>query len=151
MFSKTHFVIGLFVALYLLPYVNYKIVFFPIVLIASFIPDLDTLIFPQKDYRILRVLKSGPYKNFMHSYTFCILLSSVLAFFYPVLALPFFLGYSFHLFFDSLTVQGIAPFWPFKVKTKGFIAPGGMAEKSIMVVLGFLSVLMILRYILNGI
>ncbi len=148
MFNKTHFIIGLFVALYFLPYVNNKVVFFPIVLISSFIPDLDTIIFPQKDYRILRMLKSESYKNFMHSYTFCIMLSSVLAFFYPILALPFFLGYSFHLFFDSLTVHGIAPFWPFRIKTKGFIVPGGMIEKTITVILMFLSVLLVLRYLI---
>jgi len=147
MFKKTHLVIGLFAALFFLPYVNNKIVFFPVVLIASLIPDLDTIIFPEKDYRILKILKSEHYKNFMHSYTFCIFLSAILAFFYPVLALPFFIGYSFHLFFDSLTVHGIAPFWPFKVKTKGFILPGGIAEKTITVIFGFLSILLVLRYL----
>ncbi len=147
MFNKTHLVIGLFVALFFLPYVNNKIVFFPIVLISSFIPDLDTIIFPQKDYRILRMLKSESYKNFMHSYTFCIMLSSVLAFFYPILALPFFLGYSFHLFFDSLTVNGIAPFWPFRVKTKGFIVPGGVVEKTITVIIGLSCLFLVLRYL----
>lgn len=147
MFKKTHLIIGLFAALFFLPYVNNKTIFFPVVLIASLIPDLDTILFPEKDYRIFRVFKSDPYKNFMHSYTFCILLSAVLAFFYPILALPFFIGYSFHLFFDSLTVHGIAPFWPFKAKTKGFIVPGGMVEKIIILILGLLSVLLILKYL----
>jgi len=148
MLKKTHLVIGLFAALFFLPYINHKIVFFPVVLIASLVPDLDTIIFPKKDYRILKMLKSDPYKNFMHSYTFCISLSAALAFFYPVLALPFFIGYSFHLFFDSLTVQGIAPFWPFKVKAKGRIVPGGMVEKAITVIFGFLSILLVLKYLL---
>ncbi len=148
MFKKTHLIIGLFVALFFLPYIRNKTIFFPVVLISSLIPDLDTILFPQKDYRLLKMLKKESYKNFMHSYTFCILLSAVLAFFYPVLALPFFLGYSFHLFFDSITVNGIAPFWPFRVKTKGFIVPGGMVEKTIKVILLFLSVLLVLRYLL---
>ena len=145
--NKTHLIIGLFIALYFLPHINYKIVFFPIVLIASIIPNLDTLIFPKKDYKIFRSIKSESYKNFMHSYTLCIFLSLILAFFYPLVALPFFIGYSFHLFFDGITKKGINPFWPFKIKTKGFISPGGTSEKTIVVIFIFLSLLLILKYL----
>jgi membrane-bound metal-dependent hydrolase YbcI (DUF457 family) len=116
-------------------------------MIASLIPDLDSLIAPKKDYKILKPLKSKSYKDFMHSYTLCIILSALLAFFYPILALPFFIGYSFHLFFDSLTVPGTTPFWPLKIKSKGFIVPGGKTEKIITFILGFLSILFILRYL----
>ncbi len=147
MLKKTHIVIGFFVTLYFLPYVNNKLVFFPIVMIASLIPDIDSLIAPKKNYKILKALKSQSYKDFMHSYTFCVILSLVIAFFYPILALPFFVGYSFHLFFDSLGVDGTRPFWPLKIRSKGFIVPGGKTEKTIMVILGFLSILLLLRYI----
>lgn len=147
MLKRTHFVIGFFVTLYFLPYVNNKLIFFPVVMIASLIPDIDSLIAPKKDYKILRALKSKSYKDFMHSYTLCIILSLLLAFFYPILALPFFIGYSFHLFFDSLTVPGTTPFWPLKIKSKGFIVPGGKTEKIITLLLGFFSILLILRYL----
>ncbi|MBA7615341.1 hypothetical protein ES703_22621 [subsurface metagenome] len=147
MLKKTHLVIGFFVTLYFLPYVNNKLIFFPVLMIASLIPDIDSLIAPKKDYKILRSLKSKSYKDFMHSYTLCIILSLLLAFFYPILALPFFIGYSFHLFFDSLTVPGTTPFWPLKIKSKGFIVPGGKTEKIITLILGFLSILLIFRYI----
>jgi len=147
MLKKTHLMIGFFITLYFLPYVNNKLVFFPVVMAASIIPDIDSLIAPKKDYKILRALKSKLYKDFMHSYTLCIILSLLLAFFYPLLALPFFIGYSFHLFFDSLTVPGTTPFWPLKVKSKGFIVPGGKTEKIITLVLGFLSILLIFRYL----
>lgn len=147
MLKKTHLMIGFFITLFFLPYINNKLIFFPAVMIASLIPDIDSLIAPKKDYKIFRPLKSKSYKDFMHSYTLCIILSLLLAFFYPVLALPFFIGYSFHLFFDSLTVEGINPFWPLKIKSKGFIVPGGKTEKTIILVLGFLSVLLILRYL----
>jgi len=147
MFKKTHLVIGFFVTLYFLPYVNNKLIFFPVVMIASLIPDIDSLIAPKKDYKILRSFKSQSYKDFMHSYTLCIILSLLLAFFYPILALPFFIGYSFHLFFDSLTVPGTTPFWPLKIKSKGFIIPGGKTEKIIILILGFLSILLIFKYL----
>jgi len=147
MFKKTHLIIGFFVALYFLPYVNNKLIFFPVVMIASLIPDIDSLIAPKKDYKILRPFKSQSYKDFMHSYTLCIILSLLFAFFYPILALPFFIGYSFHLFFDSLTVPGTTPFWPLKIKSKGFIVPGGKTEKTITLILGFLSILLIFKYL----
>ena len=147
MFKRIHLLIGFFAAIFFLPDVNNKLVFFPVVMIASLIPDLDSLIAPKKDYKMLKPLKSKSYKDFMHSYTLCIILSALLAFFYPILALPFFIGYSFHLFFDSLTVPGTTPFWPLKIKSKGFIVPGGKTEKIITFVLGFLSILFIFRYL----
>ncbi len=147
MFNKTHLIIGFFVAIFFIPDVNNKLIFFPIVMIASLIPDIDSVIAPKKDFKMLRPLKSKSYKDFMHSYTLCIILSALLAFFYPLLALPFFIGYSFHLFFDSLTVPGTTPFWPLKIKSKGFIVPGGKTEKIITFVLGFLSILFIFRYL----
>jgi len=147
MFKRIHLLIGFFAAIFFLPNVNNKLVFFPVVMIASLIPDIDSLIAPKKDYKILRQFKSKSYKDFMHSYTLCIILSALLAFFYPILALPFFIGYSFHLFFDSLTVPGTTPFWPLKIKSKGFIVPGGKTEKIITFILGFLSILFIFRYL----
>ena len=147
MFKRIHLLIGFFAAIFFLPDVNNKLVFFPVVMIASLIPDIDSLIAPKKNYKMLKPLKSKSYKDFMHSYTLCIILSALLAFFYPILALPFFIGYSFHLFFDSLTVPGTTPFWPLKIKSKGFIVPGGKTEKIITFVLGFLSILFIFRYL----
>ncbi len=147
MFKKTHLLLGLFVALYFLPNASNKIIFFPIVLLASILPDIDSVIAPKKDYKLMRKLKSKSYKDFMHSYTWCIFLSLILAFFYPILALPFFIGYSFHLFFDSITVGGTRPFWPLKMRSKGFIVPNGKAEKTINLILGFLNVFLILRYL----
>lgn len=146
MFTKTHLLIGLFVAIYFLPYSNNKLIFFPIVLIASLIPDIDTVFFSKKNYKLLKPLKSESYKNFMHSYTICIILAVLLAFYYPVFAFPFFLGYSFHLFFDSLTVMGTNPFWPFKVKSRGPIVPGGKIEKTINVILVFLCIFLAFKY-----
>src|SRR3990167_2349976 len=120
MFKKVHFIIGLFVVFYFLPATNHKLIFFPVVLIASLIPDLDAVIAPKRDFRILSPLKNPSYKSFMHSYTLCIFLTVLIAIFFPIYSLPFFVGYSTHLFFDSLTVVGIVPFWPFKSRISGF-------------------------------
>lgn len=147
MFKRIHFLIGAFMALYFLPVVVHKVVFFPMVLLASFIPDLDAVIFPKKDWRVLQPLKNPTYKDFMHSYTVCLFLSIVVALLYPILALPFFIGYSTHLFFDSLTVIGICPFWPFKSRVNWVISPGGKIEKTIEIMLVLFVMLLILRYI----
>ncbi|MEM3091610.1 MAG: metal-dependent hydrolase [Candidatus Pacearchaeota archaeon] len=147
MFTKTHILLGLFVALYFLPYSNNKAIFFPVVLIASVIPDIDIILLSKKEYNLLRFFKSQTYKNFMHSYTLCIFISVLLAFYYPLFAFPFFLGYSFHLFFDSLTTLGTNPFWPLKVKSQGPIVPGGKAEELINWVLITLNAFFAFKYL----
>ncbi|MBU2503688.1 MAG: metal-dependent hydrolase [Nanoarchaeota archaeon] len=146
MFKKIHLIIGLFIVLYFLPAVNNKLIFFPIVLIASLIPDLDVVLAPRRDFRILRPLKNPTYKDFMHSYTVCIFLAILIAVFFPLFALPFFIGYSSHLFFDSLTIVGIVPFWPLKSRVSGFIVPDSKTEKVIEVVLGLFIIMLIFRY-----
>ncbi len=131
---RTHFAIGLGVALYFLPHVNNKFIFFPLVLLTSLIPDVDSpsSIIGNKWF-------SGPIRWFfshkgpVHSYTLCVLLSLFLAFFYPLLAFPFFLGYSFHLASDSFTVNGIRPFWPLKMTISGNLKSGGAIERSVFV------------------
>jgi len=147
MFKRIHLLIGVFIALYFLPVVNHKIVFFPMVLAASFIPDLDAVIAPKRDFKILQPLKNQTYKDFMHSYTVCVILSIIVALLYPILALPFFIGYSVHLFFDSLTLIGICPFWPSKSRITGFISPGSKTEKTIELMLALFIVLLVFRYI----
>lgn len=47
------------------------------------------------------------------------------ALFFPVISLPFFLGYSLHLFADSFTIQGIKPFYPIKKVSSWKIKTGG--------------------------
>ena len=57
--------------------------------------------------------------------SFNILASIILATFFPILSLGFFIGYSVHLIADSFTRAGIQPFWPLKVRRSGFITNGG--------------------------
>ena len=135
MIKRTHLAIGLASALYFLPLVNNKLIFIPIVLIASLLPDIDSgfsQLGKKKIFRPVQVVFThrGP----LHSYTFCILFSLIFAFIYPIFALPFFLGYSFHLFADSFTVNGIRPFWPFKVQSSGVARTGGVVDRTLFLV-----------------
>lgn len=129
MLRKTHLVIGLAVALHFFPHVNNKWLFLPLVLISTLLPDLDngTSLFG-RNFVSRGVQSVTTHRGFFHSYTFCIPASIILTFIYPVAALPFFLGYSFHLLADSFTVRGIRPFWPHKGISKGKIRTGGKSE-----------------------
>lgn len=143
MLRRTHLAIGLASAFYFLPKVNSKLIFLIVVVIATLIPDLD---------RGMNIFKldfwkgrpPGPgHRGFLHSYTFCIFVSLLFALFYPLLALPLFLGYSLHLFADSFTVKGIRPFWPFKLTSSGKITTGGKIEAVIFFVFILIDVFLV--------
>ncbi|MEK6847793.1 MAG: metal-dependent hydrolase [Nanoarchaeota archaeon] len=132
MMWKTHLAIGLAAALFFSTRVTKPIIFIPVVLIASLFPDIDSGVSYLGKKIIFRPIQLGvEHRGVVHSYTISILLSILIAFFYPVLALPFFIGYSFHLFADSFTVQGIRPFWPLKGISKGLMTTGGTVEKTV--------------------
>ncbi len=129
MLRRTHLAIGAAVALYFLPHVNNQLAFIPILIISTLLPDMDRIIGPSKLMFWKKDSSETPnHRGMFHSYTFCILLSVLFAFFSPLLALPFFLGYSTHLFADSFTVKGIKPFWPLKVTSSGKVSTGGTLE-----------------------
>lgn len=129
---RTHLAIGLAAALFLLTSVENKLVFLPVVLLASALPDIDTghSSIGRKWY--LRPMQFfTAHRGVMHSLTVCIIISLAFAFYIPVLALPFFLGYSLHLLGDSFTIDGIRPFWPFKKEVEGRIRTGGIVDDGI--------------------
>ena len=129
MILRTHFAIGLAVALYFSNHINRPEIFIPIVIFASLFPDIDSGFSWLGRKPIFKpVQMTTKHRGVIHSYTVCVALSFVIAYFYPVLALPFFLGYSFHLFADSFTTQGIKPFWPFKAVSNGPVTSGGAMD-----------------------
>jgi len=135
MLFKTHFAIGVFFLLVFLPHVNYTLVFVPVILAASVIPDIDNAFSTVGKTKILRFLQwITKHRGFIHSMTACVILSLILTWIYPPLAFPFFLGYGIHLFADSLTIDGIKPFWPLKGETKWKIRVGGKIEYVIFIV-----------------
>lgn len=137
MIKRTHLVIGLAFALLFLPFVNYKLIFFPVVLICSLLPDIDSPNSYFGHHKLFRPLQwVAEHRGFLHSFTVCIVFSVLLGFFIPILALPFFLGYASHLVADSFTKDGITPFWPWKKTSSGIIRTGGHSEYPVFI--GFL-------------
>ncbi|MEK6888659.1 MAG: metal-dependent hydrolase [Nanoarchaeota archaeon] len=143
MLRKTHLVIGLVAGLYFLPHVNNKFIFLPIVLIASLFPDIDSGITSLGQKGIFRFLQMmTKHRGIMHTYTICVILSLGLGLIFPPAALPFFLGYSFHLFADSFTPQGIRPFWPLKAVSSGLVTTGSRFESIIFIVFSIIAVIL---------
>jgi len=132
MLKRTHLAIGLAIGLYFLPYVNNQLLFIPIIIISSLLPDLDSANSYLGRKRFLRPLSMIlKHRGILHTYTFCILISIILAMYYPIYALPFFLGYSFHLLADSFTTNGIRPFWPLKYVSTGVVNTGGKIDNAL--------------------
>lgn len=132
MMLRTHLAVGIAVVLYFLPFIEHKLVFVPVALIASILPDIDSGFSNIGKHKIFRPVQwLSNHRGILHTYTFCIGISVLLAFFYPIVALPFFLGYSFHLYLDMFTPQGIKPFWPLKVKSSGHVTTGGKVDATI--------------------
>lgn len=77
--------------------------------------------------------KSAPprKRGMLHSFTFCLIVTGILAWFMPIAAFPFFLAYGTHLIADSWTTEGIRPFWPMKYVAKGNVRRGGSLEHMI--------------------
>ena len=130
MIWKTHLAIGIAVGFYFSQYMPNPLLFIPISIIASILPDIDSGFSYLGRKPIFRPVQwVTRHRGIFHSYTFCILLSLIISFFYPFLAFPFFIGYSFHLVADSFTIQGIKAFWPIKYISKGLIRTGGKIDK----------------------
>jgi inner membrane protein len=150
MLWKTHLAIGLAVALYFSSKVTYPLVFIPVVLLASIFPDIDSGFSYLGRKRIFRPVQMVSYhRGIIHSYTVAIIISVVFAFFYPIFALPFFLGYSLHLFADSFTSDGIRPFWPLKKISKGRISVGGKIDKTIFYTFVLIDLVLISSFFYN--
>lgn len=134
MLFKTHLATTLFSVLFLISHVEYKFAFLVVALVAGVLPDIDSgFSIPGKQslFRPLRFLTR--HRGFFHSLTFCILVTAFLVAYLPIYALPFFLGYSLHLFADSFTVDGIKPFWPFRYESRGLLKTGSVFEHALFI------------------
>lgn len=134
MLFKTHLAINFFFAMFLSAYIQNKIIFVAIVLLAALLPDIDSLnSYIGKRARLLsRIVHFfSKHRDFFHSFTCVLVLSILFLSFLPVIAFPFFIGYSMHILADSFTREGIRVFWPSKARIKGRIKTGGLTEKII--------------------
>jgi len=134
MMLRTHLAINILFILLFLPHVTSYYIFLPVALIATLLPDLDTgfsTIGKMKGSRIIQFFVR--HRGLFHSFTLCIIISVIFAAFIPLLALPFFLGYSLHLLADSYTFEGIKPFWPLKKSSSWLLRTGSFAETSLFI------------------
>ena len=142
MLMKTHMAIAVFFILLFVNSVSSKLVFIFIMLIATLIPDLDSGFSTIGNSRVARIFQIFvTHRGVFHSFTFCIIVSILLAAFVPVLALPFFFGYSLHLFSDSFTREGIKPFWPWSKTSSWLFRTGGLFETNLLIVFTILDIL----------
>ncbi len=133
---RTHLGISIMAVLLFLPHVSHKISFLAIIFAATLIPDIDNAFSTAGNTKPGRVFQLFvKHRGLLHSLTFCVAVSLIFALFFPIAALPFFLGYSLHLFADSFTKEGIRPFWPLKRKTTWTMKTGGLEETSLFVFL----------------
>lgn len=141
MLLKTHMAFAVFLIILFFGHVVYPWVFVLSVLIATILPDLDSGFSSYGRHFIFKPLQFlTNHRGIIHSFTFAIVVSVVLAVFWPVLSLGFFLGYSVHLLLDSFTRDGIQPFWPLKARSSGFITDGGRIEETLFFTLIILDV-----------
>ena len=145
MLIRTHIALSILVILLLLPFVNNPLLFSIVFLIATFIPDIDTTYSKLGKYKIFRPLQSFvEHRGLIHSFTFLILITLAFVFIYPVIALPFFLGFGIHLLFDSFTIDGIRPFYPYSKTISGKVKTGGKIELIVFFVILILIIITIL-------
>ena len=130
MFFKTHHVIALFFVLIFFQYIKNPIVFLPVVLLATLIPDIDNRFSKIGHYRIFRIFNFFvKHRGITHSFVFLAFVSVLIFLFFKEALLPFVLAYSLHLFLDSFTLGGIMPFYPLKFRIRGRLKTGGLVEK----------------------
>lgn len=148
MLIRTHLALIILLIILFLPHVSSKLIFIVVALAATFIPDIDTgfsTLGKMKGFRFLQFFVR--HRGFLHSLTFCIIISILFAFFLPSIVLPFFLGYSVHLFLDSFTMEGIVPFWPYKKTSNWRFKTGSLIETSIFVFLVIIDLLLFVLYV----
>lgn len=134
MLLRTHLAITIFFILFFFSFVNDKIIFIIVALVATFLPDIDSRYSTVGHRKIARILQwFTKHRGIIHSFSFLILITLFLVLFLPVVAFGFFLGYGLHLVSDSFTVEGIRPFYPSKRKASGILRTGGKAETIVFV------------------
>ncbi|MBS3079331.1 metal-dependent hydrolase [Candidatus Pacearchaeota archaeon] len=145
MLFKTHFALSIFFILLMFVFVDNKIGFIIFALIGFVIPDMDSKYSKFGRNIFFRPLQFFlKHRGFFHSLTFGFLMAVVLGIFFPIASLGFFIGFSSHIIGDSFTIEGIAPFWPLKKRSYGFIETGSFFESIVFYSLVFIDTLLLI-------
>lgn len=149
MLFKTHLAMTLFSVLFLISHVEYKFAFFVVALVAGILPDMDSGFSSSGKTGLFKPLSVlTRHRGLFHSLTFCMIVTLLLAFYFPIYSLPFFLGYSLHLFADSFTVEGIKPLWPLRYESKGPLRVGSAFEHALFIGLCIVDVVLVINFFL---
>ena len=152
MMGRTHSAIGLLTAIVLLPFFDiHWMLFIPLVVFASYLPDVD-----HENSKINRVIPLTRWipKLFKHRGVFhsifppTIIYLAAWQYGYLQIGIPVAIGYLSHLISDSLTKLGcnfLHPISNFRIQ--GFVTTGGIIEFVIFCAVIILSLLAILRTI----
>jgi membrane-bound metal-dependent hydrolase YbcI (DUF457 family) len=144
MLIRTHLALVIFAVLLFVQYVNNKLLFIFVALIAAALPDIDSGFSTMGKFKGFRPLQFFvKHRGVIHSFTLCFIISLVLAFFWPVVSFGFFLGYGLHLLVDSFTVEGIMPFWPYSKKSSWRFKTGGLTETSVFFLFILLDIIVV--------
>jgi len=150
MYLQTHIAATFLGIILLMDFVESKMVFVIVALVATFIPDIDNKSSKLGRKRIFRPLQVFlKHRGILHSFTFLGIVCILLYFWTPVVSYGFALGYGLHLILDAFTVWGIRPFWPFKWKIKGKMKTGKGFEIFIFVSLLIIDLVLIFNSILG--
>ena len=134
MLIRTHLAITAFFVLILLSFVEHKLIFIVFALVATYLPDLDSRHSRLGHKKIARILQFfTKHRGLIHSFTFLFLATFLLALFFPIASLGFFVGFASHLVADSFTPEGIKPFYPWKRVSNGSVVTGGFLERGVLI------------------
>ena len=115
--------------------INNKVLFIIAVMISSLFADIDheRSFLGRKLGLIAKIINFiFGHRGFIHSLLFALILYFIVRSYLNIeLVYGIVLGFAGHLILDSLTVEGIRPFYPLKLRVKGFIRTSGLAEKLI--------------------
>lgn len=150
MLLRTHLAFTILLLIIFIPSVSNKLLFLGVVLIAGLLPDIDSGFSTVGKHKVFKIFQFFiRHRGFIHSFTFCMAVTIAIAFVFPVASLGFFLGYGFHLFLDSFTIEGIMPFWPLRKKSYWHIKTGGRIESSFFLTIVLIDIVfVVLRFII---
>jgi len=147
MMGLTHVLVGLIIALIGKGYWTGDNIAIVMVMLGSLLPDIDSenSLLGRKVKAIARLLE---HRGFTHSLAGMLIFVAILQIALAVTGIQtsiaaFMYGYLSHLAIDALTVEGIMPLYPLKVRIQGPIETNSIYEKLIFTMLLIVAVKMV--------
>ena len=151
MLIRTHVAFAILFILFFIRNIENKFIFVIFVLIATIIPDLDSKFSSYGRHLIFRPLQFFTvHRGILHSFTTAVIVSGILAVFWPKISFAVFIGYSIHLLCDCFTKEGVQPFWPLKMKACGSLRSGGKVESLLFIGIIFVDIFLFFTLLIFG-